>query len=104
MRFAVEVLYKPNGRDTKRVSKCQCGSQHQGSSKGWHSAWSWLGGLQLSCAEAERPLCLQTGFLSAGKKGSMFSVPEGVDSKVGVINSGKGMTQQAGGTRHEFTI
>ena len=61
--------------------------------------------------EARRPqqkpdclVCVQTGFLSAGKKGSMFSVPEGVESKVGVIGSGQGMTAQPTGTKHEFSL
>ena len=49
-------------------------------------------------------LCAQTGFLSAGKKSSMFSVPEGVESKVGVIGSGQGMTAQPSGTKHEFSL
>ena len=34
----------------------------------------------------------------------MFSVPEGFDAKVGVIGSGKPMTQQSETGRHEFQI
>lgn len=36
------------------------------------------------------------------KKTSMFSVAEGVESKVGVIGSGKGMTAYSMKKKHEF--
>lgn len=45
---------------------------------------------------------LQAGFLSAGKKGSIFAVPDGPDAKVGVIGSGKGMTEYKNANRHDF--
>ncbi|KAK9812102.1 hypothetical protein WJX73_006622 [Symbiochloris irregularis] len=44
----------------------------------------------------------KTGFLSGRQKESMFSVPEGLDSKVGVIGSGKGMTESINTGRHDF--
>ena len=36
------------------------------------------------------------------KKGSMFSVPEGVNAKVGVIGSGKAPTDYKAKSRHDF--
>ncbi|KAG2484619.1 hypothetical protein HYH03_016573 [Edaphochlamys debaryana] len=42
----------------------------------------------------------KTGFLTGTKKGSMFSVPEG--GKVGVVGSGRGMTDYVKKARHEF--
>lgn len=45
---------------------------------------------------------VQTGFLSGRQKESMFAVPEGLDGKVGVIGSGKGMTEAANPGRHDF--
>ncbi|KAK9812726.1 hypothetical protein WJX72_002696 [[Myrmecia] bisecta] len=44
----------------------------------------------------------KTGFLTGAKKGSMFSVPEGVDAKVGVVGSGKGLTEYKKPARHDF--
>ncbi|KAG2454532.1 hypothetical protein HYH02_000379 [Chlamydomonas schloesseri] len=45
----------------------------------------------------------KTGFLTGSiKKDSMFSVPEGVNAKVGVIGSGRGMTDYGKKARHEF--
>lgn len=46
---------------------------------------------------------VQAGFLSAGKKDSMFSVPDNPDAKVGVIGSGQGMTDYKHAGRHEFS-
>lgn len=43
--------------------------------------------------------CVRT---AGTKKQSMFSVPEGVNSKVGVIGSGQGMTEYKGRARHEY--
>lgn len=34
----------------------------------------------------------KSGFMTGKKKGSMFSVPEGEGGKVGVVGSGRGMT------------
>ena len=87
------------------------GPQGMGSPPPLSCCWTPL----LSCLVASRiqAFCsttyscygaLQTGFLSAGKKSSMFSVPEGFESKVGVIGSGQGMTHQSGVARHEFNI
>lgn len=36
------------------------------------------------------------------KKGSMFSVPDGVNAKVGVIGSGQGASELKPKQRHEF--
>eukprot|EP00198_Chlamydomonas_reinhardtii_P010410 XP_001699747.1 predicted protein [Chlamydomonas reinhardtii] len=45
----------------------------------------------------------KTGFLTGSiKKGSIFSVPEGVNAKVGVVGSGRGMTEYGKKSRHEF--
>lgn len=44
----------------------------------------------------------KTGFLSGRQKNSMFAVPEGPESKVGVIGSGKPMTEGSNTGRHEF--
>lgn len=43
-----------------------------------------------------------TGAMSSFKKQSMFAVPEGLNSKVGVIGSGKGLTDFTGKKRNEF--
>jgi len=45
---------------------------------------------------------LQAGFLSTGKKGSIFSVPENPQAKVGVVGSGQGMTDYKMSNRHDF--
>lgn len=45
---------------------------------------------------------LQAGFLSTGKKASIFSVPENPQAKVGVVGSGKGMTDYKTNNRHDF--
>ncbi len=45
---------------------------------------------------------MQTGFMSTTKKGSIFSVPDGPGGKVGVVGSGKPMTQEPIRPRHEF--
>ena len=45
----------------------------------------------------------QAGFLSAGKKESIFAVPDNPDSKVGVVGSGKGMTEYSSTGRHDFS-
>lgn len=37
----------------------------------------------------------KAGFMTGGKKESMFSVPDNPDSKVGVVGSGRGMTNAA---------
>jgi survival-of-motor-neuron-related-splicing factor 30 len=37
------------------------------------------------------------------KKESIFKVPEGLDARVGVVGSGKGMTENAKRGRHEFS-
>mmetsp|Transcript_31990 Transcript_31990/g.90805 ORF Transcript_31990/g.90805 Transcript_31990/m.90805 type:complete len:325 (-) Transcript_31990:73-1047(-) len=42
------------------------------------------------------------GFLTGKKKESMFKSPEGVDGKVGVVGSGRGMTDFHNRGRHEF--
>ncbi len=46
----------------------------------------------------------QTGFVTGAlsKKGSMFSVPDAPGAKVGVIGSGKGMTDYKPRGRHDF--
>lgn len=44
----------------------------------------------------------KSGFMTGRKKGSMFSVEEGSEAKVGVVGSGKGMTQYGKRKRHEF--
>ncbi|KAI8462431.1 MAG: hypothetical protein J3K34DRAFT_527755 [Monoraphidium minutum] len=44
----------------------------------------------------------KTGFMTGKKKGSMFSVPEG--GKVGVVGSGRGMTDYKKAGRHEFSV
>lgn len=49
-----------------------------------------------------RLVSVQAGFLSAGKKSSMFSVPENPESRVGVIGSGKGMTDYKTAERHDY--
>ena len=46
----------------------------------------------------------QTGFLSAAKKGSIFSVPDGPAGKVGVVGSGKGMTDQPNRPRYDLSL
>ncbi len=43
-----------------------------------------------------------SGFFTGRKKESMFAVPE--NGKVGVIGSGKGMTDFNKKGRHEFTV
>ena len=45
---------------------------------------------------------LPVGFFTGRKKESMFAVPEG--GKVGVIGSGKGLTEYTKQTRHEFHV
>lgn len=45
---------------------------------------------------------MQPGFLSAGKKGSIFAVPDNPEAKVGVVGSGKGMTEYKNANRHDF--
>jgi survival-of-motor-neuron-related-splicing factor 30 len=45
---------------------------------------------------------VQAGFLSTGKKGSIFSVPENPQAKVGVVGSGQGMTDYKMSNRHDF--
>lgn len=47
-------------------------------------------------------LCCTVGFFTGRKKESMFAVPEG--GKVGVIGSGKGLTEYKKQTRHEFNV
>ena len=47
---------------------------------------------------------MQTGFLSAAKKGSIFSVPDGPAGKVGVVGSGKGMTDQPNRPRYDLSL
>ena len=42
------------------------------------------------------------GCIAGTKKGSMFSVPEGVNAKVGVIGSGKTPTDYKAKSRHDF--
>jgi hypothetical protein len=42
------------------------------------------------------------GFFTGRKKESMFKVPEG--GKVGVIGSGKGVTEYKKQKRHEFSV
>ena len=44
----------------------------------------------------------KTGFLSTTKKGSIFSVPEDPEAKVGVVGSGKGVTDYQKPRRHDF--
>ncbi|GBF92995.1 hypothetical protein Rsub_05831 [Raphidocelis subcapitata] len=44
----------------------------------------------------------KSGFITGKKKGSMFSVPEG--GKVGVIGSGKAMTDYKKAGRHDFSL
>lgn len=44
----------------------------------------------------------KSGLAAVRKKGSMFSVPEGANAKVGVVGSGQGMTEYGGKRRHDF--
>jgi len=46
----------------------------------------------------------KAGFFTGRKKESMFKVPEGASGKVGVIGSGKGITEYAKRGRHEFEL
>ena len=46
----------------------------------------------------------KSGFMTGSKKKSMFSVAEGSDARVGVVGSGKGMTDYKKKKRHEFDI
>ena len=46
--------------------------------------------------------CAQSGFMSTTKKSSIFSVPDGPGGKVGVVGSGKPMTQEPTRPRHDF--
>lgn len=45
----------------------------------------------------------QTGFLSSTKKGSIFSVPDGPGGKVGVVGSGKKMTENPTFVKHDYS-
>ncbi|CAL8468979.1 g8520 [Coccomyxa elongata] len=45
----------------------------------------------------------KTGFLSTTKKGSIFSVPDGPAGKVGVVGSGKGMTENPTFVKHDYS-
>ena len=45
---------------------------------------------------------VQSGFMSTTKKSSIFSVPDGPGGKVGVVGSGKPMTQEPIRPRHDF--
>ncbi|EIE26983.1 hypothetical protein COCSUDRAFT_64747 [Coccomyxa subellipsoidea C-169] len=45
----------------------------------------------------------KTGFLSTTKKGSIFSVPDGPGGKVGVVGSGKGMTDNPTFVKHDYS-
>ena len=47
-------------------------------------------------------LFLQAGFLSSGQKQSIFAVPDNPEGKVGVVGSGKGMTDYSNTGRHDF--
>lgn len=62
--------------------------------------------LLLSHEGATRALCTcmpcPAGFFTGRKKESMFKVPEG--GKVGVIGSGRGVTEYKKATRHEFNV
>lgn len=44
----------------------------------------------------------KAGFMTGKKKQSMFSVPEG--GKVGVVGSGRGMTDYKKAGRHDFSV
>lgn len=44
----------------------------------------------------------KSGFLTGLKKESIFAVPEGNESKVGVIGSGQAMTRHNRKRKHEF--
>lgn len=44
----------------------------------------------------------KTGFLTGRKKGSIFSISDDPEAKVGVVGSGKGMTDYKGPGRHDF--
>lgn len=46
----------------------------------------------------------KTGYLTDMKKDSIFKVPEGISAKVGVVNSGKQMTDYQKRSRHEFAL
>lgn len=46
----------------------------------------------------------KSGFLTSAKRESIFKVPEGVKSKVGVVGSGKGMTDYQRQGKHEFSL
>lgn len=46
----------------------------------------------------------KAGFFTGRKKESMFKVPEEVGGKVGVVGSGKGMTDYQKRARHEFSL
>jgi survival-of-motor-neuron-related-splicing factor 30 len=47
-------------------------------------------------------ICCAAGYFTGRKKESMFAVPEG--GKVGVIGSGKGVTEYKKAARHEFNV
>lgn len=57
---------------------------------------------QPSCLLSNPPIHHPPGFFTGTKKESMFKVPEG--GKVGVIGSGRGMTEAAKRGRHEFSL
>jgi survival-of-motor-neuron-related-splicing factor 30 len=42
--------------------------------------------------------------MTSAKRESIFKVPDGVSSKVGVVGSGKGMTDFQRKGRHEFSL
>jgi survival-of-motor-neuron-related-splicing factor 30 len=46
----------------------------------------------------------KTGFISTGHKQSMFAVPDYPNSKVGVIGSGKGMTNPSSSKRSRLDV
>ena len=59
----------------------------------------------MPCETGENSLencCAQSGFMSTTKKSSIFSVPDGPGGKVGVVGSGKPMTQEPIRPRHDF--
>lgn len=56
-----------------------------------------------SISECLLLIAVQTGFLSTTKKGSIFSVPDGPGGKVGVVGSGKGMTDNPTFVKHDYS-
>ncbi len=82
------MVFRPGALLRDTVSRCNLFMLHPLKERQLHYS---------SCGGA-----LQAGFLSAGKKGSIFAVPDNPHAKVGVVGSGKGMTDYKTSNRHDF--